>query len=179
MMQRYAAGALLIIALGASAPKPPIPPMWHLDCPVVAQWCSPPLPSACRTIRPHDEYDFLVTDFDKSRQTATVEMLTAFPYSFLVPPSPNVTATNSPTPPPTPETLPMPFQTNAPARLTHTAAYWTIESADQSASASFILQRASRRLVVMTKTPDTEIDWEGTCTSVNNKLLATPPPPKN
>lgn len=177
MMQRYVAGALLIVALGASAQKPPIPPMWHLDCPVVAQWCSPPLPSACRTIRPHDEYDFLVTDFDKSRQTATVEMLTTFPDSFLVPPSPNVT--NPPEPSPTPSMLPMPFQTYTPAKVTHTAAYWQIKSADQNSSASFVLQRASRRLVVMTKTPETEIDWEGSCTSVNNKLLAAPPPPKS
>jgi hypothetical protein len=174
MTQRYIATAMLIVVLGASTN--PIPPMWHLDCPVVALWCSPPLPSACRTIRPNDEYDFLVKNFDNHKQTATVEMLTMFPYSFLVPSSLNAAGDSSLTPSTTPQRLPMPFPTNAPAAYTHTAAYWNIESVDRNASASFILQRASLRLVVMTETPDTEVDWEGTCRSVNNKLLTTPPP---
>jgi hypothetical protein len=156
---------LAICALGAGA-TPTLKIMWHLDCPVVAHWCAPLNSDLCRQVRPSDDYDFFVTNLDNKSHTATVK-LTTIPAAFVLPATLPPSPQSTPSPqPPTPQTMQ--------ANFTETAVTWTAPPG--SITANFVLWRASQRLIVTTMSM-TQIDWEGTCARVNNKLLTATPKP--
>jgi|GEM_PF-6908755 len=181
MKLRFLSLALLAGLLGATTTER-YQIMLHYDCPVVAHWCAPLAQDACRTVRPSDDYDFVVMpNTDHHKRNATVEMLSP-PGSFVMP-----TVTLSPGAIAAPILQPSPTAVNIEASYSYTAVAWTLSyptaapapkpTGTPSIEASFVLWRSSLRLIVMTKTPLTQIRWEGDCASVNNKLpTATPTP---